>query len=238
MKQTALVIPYQGESRFRVASWVKNRFQALHPSWTLIVATEGGDPWTKPRAVNQAVRASSADLLVVADADIAVTREALELAVQHVVDGAAWAVPFSTIYRLDQACTAEVLACPYDREIWPLDPEDCVSHKPPYPAVPGGGVVVVARDAFDTVNGVDPEFEWGQEDASFGWALDTLAGPHHMFDAPLWHMWHQPRSTSPSMYDAYRLEALYANANGKPEQMRALINRRHRAAPVRPLRPR
>jgi hypothetical protein len=82
------------------------------------------------------------------------------------------------------------------------------------------------RSTWENVGGVDPRFVgWGGEDIAFGWALDTLAGPHTNLGAPLYHLWHplavDRRKASP---ETDRLAGRYAEANGKPEAMRALID--------------
>lgn len=217
-----IVMPYHGEARFRLASWVRLRLEALHPSWRLLVGVDGGEPWTKARAVNRAV-SSRAEVIVVTDADVAVPAKALEWAVAAVIGGAAWAVPYGTVYRLHREQTAEVLAASPVAEIEVLEDGACVRHRPPYDATPGGGVFVVAREAWETVGGFDERFVWGQEDAPLGHALDTLAGPHEQLPAPLWHLWHEPRPPTQAMYDDQRLENCYHAARGDVEAMRRLI---------------
>jgi GT2 family glycosyltransferase len=176
--------------------------------------------------VNRGVPAD-ADVIVVTDADIAVPAAALEWAVDACSGfGAAWAVPFSTVYRLNQETTAWLLASGWDANITAMSPGQCVQHRPPYPAYPGGGLFVVARDAWETVGGFDERFVWGYEDQSLGWALDTLAGPHVQYDGPLVHLFHEQRRTSRAMYDDQRLQASYLAARGKPDAMRALVRER------------
>lgn len=216
----------------RAASWTTTRLRSLHPEWPVVIATEGGQPWSKARAVNQAANVGSADTLLVMDADVALPAGALKWAVAAVEGfGAAWSVPYSTVFRLTAEHTARVLASRQDIELEPVNPMDCLRHRPPYAGVPGGGVFAVARDAWSTSGGFDPRFEWGQEDVSLAAALDTLAGPCVQLDGPLLHLWHPERRPSRSMYDAHALEAQYLAARGKPEAMRRLIRQRSVAVP-------
>jgi hypothetical protein len=55
----------------------------------------------------------------------------------------------------------------------------------------GGGIVVLRRDDYEAVGGIDPRFRgWGGEDISFGWALSVLVGVGHRLDGDLWHLYH------------------------------------------------
>lgn len=230
MTATTIVMPYVGTDRFRVALWVRQRYETLHPHWRLVVAVDGGRPWSKARAANRGVP-PGADIIIVSDADVAVPAKALEWAVATVADGAAWAVPYGMVYRLHEGTTAEVLHQAPGIEVEPVADAACVAHRPPYPAVAGGGILVVARDAWETIGGFDERFEWGQEDAPLGHALDTLAGPHEQLPAPLWHLWHVPRTQSPQMYTDHALEARYLAAHGHPEAMRRLIREQTTGTP-------
>lgn len=225
----AIVVPVHGEDRLPGAAWIIGRLTTLHPSWPLTVAD--GEPWTKARAVNAAVP-DDAEILVICDADVAVPPEQLLWAVRRVRDdGEAWAVPFGRVYRLSLERTTEVIALPLATPITHLDAKACVAHRPPYDGVPGGGVLVVSREAWGIVGGFDDRFTWGQEDVPLACALDTLAGDHVQHDGPLWHLFHPARRTRREMYHDMALEARYLHANGKPEAMRHLIAEGRRAVP-------
>lgn len=233
----AVVMPYHGEARFRLASWVRQRYQALHPGWSFHVATDGGAPWTKARAVNRGVP-DAAEIVIVTDADVAVPAKALEWAVDRVVEGAAWAVPYGFVYRLDRERTALTLGRSPAVEIEAFRADECA--RAPYPAVPGGGIFVVARDAWETARGFDLRFHFAQEDAPLGYALDTLAGPHEQLPAPLLHLWHEPRDPhgrGAELAADMKLENRYLAARGDPIAMAALIRERGAGPAVTVKRP-
>lgn len=221
-------MPYHGgEERFRAASWVRQRYEALHPTWRFVVAVDGGEPWRKGVAVNRGVP-DSAEVIVVTDADVAVPAKALDWAVAQVLDGAAWAVPYGIVYRLNEDTTADVIS----HRAPTVDPHEMAANvcaRAPYDAVAGGGLFVVARDAWETVRGFDARFNFGQEDAPLGHALDTLAGPHEQLPAPLWHLWHSPRDPhgrGAQLGADAALERRYLAARGEPEVMAKLIRER------------
>lgn len=228
MTRVAVVIPYRRSSAQRAAvfEWVTARYMRRHPLASLHVVDAGGT-WSKARSLNQAVRVMLADVLVMADADVTVSPEALEEAVGMISQGAPWVVPHGEVYRLSASAT----------RLWLGDPNELVPiaapglDRPPYRGFAGGGMFVIARDAWNEIGGMDERFVgWGGEDVSFGHAADTLLGPHQRVEwANLWHLWHPPEARNPLRISMnHRLEARYARANGNAEAMRALIDEQAR----------
>lgn len=227
-------MPFSGDDVDRLAawSWIRSRYAAAHPGWKVVEAPhepveQGGERlWSKARAVNRAVENLDAELLVIADADLFVPASAFIDATWH-LGRRHWVVPYGAIHRLGIHETRRVL----DSEPWrgfgpPARRElECK----PYPGQPGGGILMVRREAWELVGGFDPRFVgWGGEDTSLGIALDTLAGPHLRLAAPLFHLWHAPvsRFNSPAYLANLRLQAAYVGAAGDPDAMRALIGQR------------
>lgn len=216
----AVIVPWHPTAaRERVFEFVHERLALLH-DWPVIEAC--WEPWSKPRAVNFAAERTDADVLVVCDADCLVSPLALNAAVSAVQEGAAWAVPHRLVYRLTYDVTAGVLQGPPSVHPGVLAPREV--QRAPYEGLPGGGLFVVSRKAWETVGGFDPRFEgWGSEDASLGYALDTLAGLHVRGQVALWHLYHPQQDKTTAMDESQRLEARYLAANGDPEAMRALV---------------
>lgn len=217
----AVVIPVGGEDPHRAESleWITARYRRLHPDWELHHGRcDGG--WSKGAAVADGLARTDADVIVIADGDSFVPD--LGPAVQTVVDGEPWAVPHRYVYRLGKNSSRNVLdgAEPVARR------DGC--DRRPYLGPPGGGIVVLTREAYNTVGGIDPLFlGWGGEDVSFGWALRTLVGRECRFDDPLFHLWHP--HAAPLLRGSPESEALVAKydaATGVPRLMRAVIEHR------------
>ena len=206
-------------SRRRARAWTTRWWQAR--GYQVTIGETDGPRWCKADAYNQAAAASTADVLVIADADSIPRPRALDRAVDHAAAGG-WAVPFRKVRRLTPDATDTLLACdPATQD----EPAVRVLAQAPHDALPGGGVVVMHRDIWGQVGGFDPRFRgWGGEDYALGCALRTLAGPALMCGGNLWHLWHTPqpdcRAASPAT-DA--LGWRYRKAKFKPDAMRALI---------------
>lgn len=226
MTTVEVILPWFGTERHRTAAahWVISRLRLTFPTWTLTVATveppESG-PWCKARAVMPAVEQSTADIVVVSDADCWCS--CLDEAVIAVASGRhSWAAPHWRTHRFTPGFTERVLngADPSVHSSESLEERPALG-------VPGGGIVVGRRDVLlDTP--LDRRFlGWGGEDWSWGKALRTLHGRPWRGAAPLYHLWHPPqdrpgRKILPPDNDALRRR--YALAYGKPAAMRALID--------------
>jgi hypothetical protein len=248
----AVIVPYRDSpGRMPLLWWTLGRLYAARMrlfdmiSADIVLCTDqpdAGGPWCKANAVSSGVTVargldavgddvlvdvSGDDVLVVHDADC--WSDGLAEAIDAVATGRAqWAIPHSDVHRLTPEATAEVLAGKDPDVGMPLVPHHEGGHCRPYRGVPGGGIVVLARDAYEHVP-LDPRFlGWGGEDEAWGLALNALLGEPWRGDAPLWHLWHPPQSrlnrhvgsdTSHALLTRYQ----YAAKDG-PEAMRALVD--------------
>jgi hypothetical protein len=201
--------------------YVCGHYLRNHPDWGLCVGTYRGEPWSKGSALRLAASQSSADVLVVADADVILEPTALSFVLERLPkDG--WAVPHFDVFRLSREATSDLYAgseADYQRA-WR-------THRGP----PGGGVTIVTRAAWDTVGGVDPRFHgWGGEDICFGWALGVLAGNPFRARFPLTHLWHEPLAPRGELHhprgsdESEALVERYRKAKNDVDEMRALVD--------------
>lgn len=178
--------------------------------------------WSKGAAVNPVANQTTGDVLVLADADSFVAPEHLDRAIgQAGIRG--WAMPHSVVKRLDRESS--------DRLIRGMPGRQRLERSA-YPALPGGGILVVTREAWDMVGGFDPRFRgWGGEDHCIGLALRCLTGneinPRRI--CPLIHLWHPeaPNCRRPSDNNRW-LDKRYRDARRNPDLMRELVEEARR----------
>ena len=210
-----VIIPWSGNCVYRASalSYVRSLWSSC--GFNVVVGEIDG-PWSKARAVASALERSHADTLVITDGDV--WSEAAP-ASAHLVDAGevTWAVPFSTVRRLNEAATADVIAG---------GPLGGRLVKQPFRAVPGGGLVVLRRELYERAP-LDPRFVgWNYEDIAWGQALTMFAGRPMVSSSPLWHLWHPPafRGPSPERRAGAALRVRYAKARRNPEQMQMLMD--------------
>lgn len=207
-----VIVPWLPTCEHRQRAWDFIRPQYRWP----VAEALGGLPWVKAQALAPAIEASSAEVIVVADADV--WTEGTAEAVKQVQQGAAWAIPHSTVHRLDEGATEKVLA----GARWQGQPVE----QRPYHGLKGGGIVVASREVLLSVP-MDPRFVgWGQEDESWGYALTCLVGEPWRGPDPLVHLWHPPQQRLTRRHgsqEGWSLRRRYVKARHDPVRMRLLI---------------
>lgn len=188
-----------------------------------VTVAHGSSPWVKANAVMPAVAKSTADILIVADADV--WCDPTE-AVEAVRLGAPWAKPHRNVYRLTEESTAAFYEGADYRDL-PLD-------RDVYRGIAGGGMVVAKRTTLLDIP-LDPRFVgWGQEDESWAVALHTVAGQAYLGTEDMIHLWHPPQprfSRRKGSPEGWRLMRRYVAARRDPDQMRSLLEEIHDLKP-------
>lgn len=187
MADVEVIVPWRGgcPHRERALGWVVARYREAGYPVTIGDLPDG--PWIKAKAVQAAMDATTAQVLVVADADA--WCDAIHDTVRAVADGRArWGAPHRVVRRLKPDWTERVLD-----GLDPADIRGAALEEPSYRAHLGGGIVIIERTAYDEVP-LDPRHvDWGHEDDDWALALDQLVGPPHRDRGVLWHLWHPPQ---------------------------------------------
>lgn len=183
---------------------------------------EPGEAWVKAVPVTRAVKASAADVIVIADADC--WSVGLGQAIGWCEVGRPWVIPHRQVRRLTKEATREVLEQGADPATF-LFPTGL--DEKPYVGAPGGGLLVLRREVYLDCP-LDPRFiGWGGEDYSHGDALATLYGHPQRGDDPLFHLWHPPqrrRSRRVGSDESQRLRRRYLKASHNERLTRALLD--------------
>ena len=214
MTSVEVLIPYAGDDPHRAAALAYVVAHLDAHGWPVKVCRTSG-PWSKGKAVNGALRDSTADVVVVHDADSFAAHEALTAAVDACQ---AWAVPHSQVRRLTPEATADVIGGAEPAKSTP-------TAEPNRHAMDGGGIVIARREVWADVGGFDARFAgWGGEDQSLGLALSALHGTPWRGTAILWHLWHPPAEHyRQGTRDNLRLLRRYQAARRRPDTLLRLI---------------
>lgn len=204
-----------------------HRLQAFH--WTLerwadagypvaVHGADDGESWVRAHDVTPMVEKSTADVVIVADADC--WTDGIDDAVAAVTDGAPWAVPHLMLCRLAPTATERVLAGEA-----PEDQDEFAER--PYKGFETGTMFVIRRDVYLDCP-LDPRFVgWGQEDQALSLALRALHGAPWRGTAPLFHLWHPPqprRSRGIGNDQNLALYRRYKAARTDPARMRLIVD--------------
>lgn len=214
------------EHRTAARRWVTDWYTAR--GYRVTTGTATSPVWCKAEAFNDAVAASTADVVVLADADSFPLADALTGAIGNVAR-LGWAAPFHRVKRLDQAATVRLLGCdPATTDV----PPDIRLEAEVHDILPGGGIVVMDRQLAVDCGPYDPRFAgYGGEDFALGNAARTFCGNYaHVSTAgALFHLWHPRAGTMTG--DTRHLVNRYRLAKFDRDRMQTLIDewRRHGA---------
>lgn len=213
----SVAIPYRRRDTWthtlyeHVVGWWARSF----PDWPLTIG-DGGHPFSRAHARNEAWRNSTGDVLVFCDADtIPLDAADVARAVEIAADGG-WTLParyWETSRQWTNRTLAGVMVPPRRAQC-----RRVIDNSP-------GGLTVVGRAALDRVGGWDEAFTgWGWEDTALRASLDALWGQHVQVGevAHLWH--HRPHRLFLGQPDAAANRARFkryaaAWASGTMEQL-------------------
>lgn len=211
----SIVIPWRTDhgQRQRILDWALPRWEAF--GYEVVLGAEAGEgPFSCAQAVNDGVRRSSGDLIVLFGADHVPDHAALRRAEERLAV-LAWAPLYSDTAVFSIADTEAILRG--------ADPDDFT----PEVSVPVcTGILAFHRSVYDEAGGWDERFHgWGCEDTAFRTVLEALHGRVDPGPHQLRGLWHPPAPRD--RFDANcELLSAYIGAEGDPDAMRALIDER------------
>lgn len=225
----SVLIPFRDDDGHRTqsAEWIRERWAKILPEAEIVFGTDdGGVPFSKTTAVNDAFLKSTGEVLVVTDADTWADEDAVRAGIAEAMKTQRLVIPWRKSYRLRERDSKDLLSGR------PMTPSMLAVAEPGPEPQTGGMLLIISRSAFERVNGMDPRFRgWGYEDVSFVRCCDTLLGRKTIIDGRAYALWH-PRPTLPGKGRVWKndagqankdLQARYVRAFGRRAAMDALV---------------
>jgi hypothetical protein len=224
----SVLIPFKSDNggyRDANLAYVTSRYQTLMPEIELVIGEDQSELFNKSRAVNQAARKATGELLIIADADVFFETQLIDkiVAIAH---GHPWIIPYSRCFILNREGSLEVTKTgriELPQSVCSLEVEKVCFYY-------GGLMNVVSRKAFEKVGGMDERFfGWGEEDDSFARTLDTIVGKHYRMEETIFHLWH-PRANDDHPHREFnkQLGKRYRQVEGNILGMRKLLQERRK----------
>jgi hypothetical protein len=244
--QISLLVPFRddGEQRVRTWHWLLDYWMRNLDSVEVVEGHTASIPFNKSQAVNAAACHARGRVFVILDADIYMDANVIQGCADRIDfelgrGNRKWFMPYDHFYRLTQEATTDLMATdsslPYNVSSPPPESWIMPGNPADYGHQYGAGIMVMPREAFFLVNGMDPRFNrgWGSEDGSMLRALDTLYCQHEVVHKDVLHFWHtrpghnyltrrwvgQIQGVANS-----RLAQRYAQATGDVGWMRSLVD--------------
>lgn len=195
MVKVSVLVPFRDEvdtNRAENWAWLEQRWRAMMPEAEIVVGTDLGMPFSKTTAVNDAYSRATGDVFVIADADSWCPASKVRQAINYAAHNHCLVVPWSNAHRLTLADSETIRATDPAAEE-PILTDEIRRNVEDYRPSPSTAamVIVVTRDGFERVGGMDPRFRgWGQEDVAFGLACGTLLGQTKLMLGEAWALFH------------------------------------------------
>lgn len=187
----AVIIPHRPVDEHRAAAFetVTSWWALACPEFRVVPVDDGGEPFSRAGSVNQGVERSDAEVLIVADGDVLLSRDQALWAVALAVASPGLVQPFDEMRWYGPDATRLLLEEPWRAFDGTAPPAEQTFF--PSPTVPLlGACNVLSRRTWDAVGGFDPRFRgWGCEDIAFAQVCAEVA-PTRRVPGPLMHLYH------------------------------------------------
>lgn len=182
---TVILVPWRGGEERREWNWKVVRPYLERFGWPIFTGDSEG-PWSRAAAVNAAAKAAGDwDAALIADADTIPEMEPVQRAVAMVGMNGGAIRPHDTLWNLKSWQSTQLAQQGIERLH--------LNHKTK--TNPGGGLLVISREAWDTVGGYDERYvTWGHEDSDIHTRLLAEASWDRI-PGQAWHLYH-PRDTT------------------------------------------
>lgn len=208
----SLLVPFRANpgdpgyaERIRNFEWIKAYWREQLPLAEFIHGHDESVPYSKTRAVNDAARRATGDVLVILDADAYLSPEVIETAAREIrlarkAGKKLWYVPYRRFYRLQEDITNVLCQSDPSNPLQLPDPlplqyiEDVATYSGQSDVRAhwyGALITIMAVEAFFLAGMMDERFcGWGSEDVAFMRAVDTLYHPHKTLLHSVCHLYH------------------------------------------------
>lgn len=177
--------------RVMLQDWCQRRWEAF--GFEVTVCDDGTDdgPFNRSRAVNRGVAQVDAEIVIVADADIAPHQFQATAMVEAMAAGELYVIPYTRFVQINRRATDLITSHPADAPLpqpiadewirWSGNDSVC-------------GLWAMRRQDYLDIGGNDERFiQWGGEDVSFHDVARTFLGEPTRFPYDLCHCWHPQR---------------------------------------------
>lgn len=199
----SLLIPFSSKDpvRRRNFKWLLKYWKHELPYAEIIIGKSRSKIFCKGEALNNAVRKSNGQVLVILDADAYLPGNIINRCADRILEEKEnghnlWYVPYRNLYRLKEWITGLIIASDPNDPLRlssppPSDQVEDNGDKAKYGHRYGAMIMIFPREAYDRIGCFDERFKgWGGEDIALLRTLDTLYSKHKTTRNDILHLWH------------------------------------------------
>ncbi len=163
--------------------FIKSHYIDMFPNSEIVIGIDDSNSkeFCKSRAVNNAAKAASKDILLIADIDMYINKESILKSIE-IIQEYGWIIPYDNLIKLNEEQTMLLI----HENIYPSLVDGYKFH------LRGGGLQIVQKHVFNFVGGYDERFVgWGGEDTSFCASVDCLYKTGYKILDKAYHLYHK-----------------------------------------------
>lgn len=210
----SIIIPFKTDHADREKNWkwLKKRYETLMPDAELCIDERIETPYCKSASINDAVRKSTREILLIVDADIALNVNDLENAINEVYTKGI--VAPSRLVRFSENATNKIL----ENNNFNVNDSFIDSNTQIFTSL-FSGICLIKKEIFKKCGGYDEIFkEWGNEDIAFVKCMHRVNGPIcKLPNFTMYHLHHQTddnnKYSSNFIRNKILLDSLYSIEN-------------------------
>jgi hypothetical protein len=200
LPEVVTLVPYRPANDRQRWCWDQTLPALRRLGYDVVTGQPKGEDWSRAEAVNDAAASAGPwDVALIGDCDTIPDEGSIRRAVAWVLDSGGAVRPHDMRIMLNAKGTLAFV------QRGPAAVSRIRHTDKPHP---GGGLLVVTREAYDAVGGYDESFKgWGYEDSDFNLRLLRL-GLWERLPGKAWHLWHGREDNAPRPESRQRYRAM------------------------------
>jgi predicted glycosyltransferase involved in capsule biosynthesis len=193
----SIIVPFRANDldkgyREYNCAYVLRHFEENFPDAEIIIGedTSGNEYFCRSHAINDGVKGSSGNILIISDADIIISPQNINKALTKIKDSP-FIIPFGKIGDLNRQFSEKIVKRNFLARIQELKRGMTTSRDISEYKI-AGGIQIITRRLFNKVKGYDERFKgWGWEDTAFCWKIRREIGDYDVLTSEwIYHLWH------------------------------------------------
>lgn len=185
----SMVVPHRYGDFHRDRNWKHARayYEKMMDGIEICVGNTNSIPYSKSEAVNDGVRKSTRNILIIADSDVLIDIDTLKEGID-MLSKYSFIIPYNKLVRLDKETTDHIISKSiYTENVYTRKSEIIKAESRMV-----GGIYITTKEDYKNIGGFDERFRgWGGEDDAVLCCVKHIYGSYHRLKGTLYHLYHE-----------------------------------------------